>query len=272
MCQIAAIDQAFSYMKGLIAEEFIQKQYSQITTLASRIAEIVSTHMWDTHSLVSLQLHSWKERIHAHFIHMVTTIISFSILESQLFSDVQIAQAEAEALTFFETKNEVFTYEKQNLDCDDGILLDAIRLRHKSTRVRTQKVVIYFLKNASLWAKEHKLLATLCEKDSQDILCCNYRGTGKSSGFAANANFLIEDGLKVVQSLTTKGVSPKNITLCGYSFGYRIASVVANKLENEGILVQLIGNPPKKSIPDSVRESFPCFSNEVGSLVERFGW
>lgn len=184
------------------------------------------------------------------------------------------------------TKKELDKFEKQatkelakrvdiqrsKFTAEDQTTLDRVALSSNSKPMSERKIIVYFLPNYELWQNMIDLFDGIRTQLGADIICSNYRGSGKSTGFPNGDEMLINDGLLQVQQLLDQGAKPENIALFGYSLGGGVATAVAASLEDHKISVNLINERSFRSLSAVIR-SADQFGKEVAAVsVKSLGW
>lgn len=113
----------------------------------------------------------------------------------------------------------------------DGVKLDGIVIPSKDTEgpLRNQQWTLFMLPRQMPYEVAAEELKKLAEATGRNILVFNYRGIGNSEGQANSLDDLKKDGNAFLHFLFSKGISPKNILLHGWSMGAGVALKVAEE-------------------------------------------
>ena len=122
-----------------------------------------------------------------------------------------------------------YTLDRLSIKTADGVVLDTITLENEAQDPeKPQKWIVYFNGNGACWEKTLPDQIRLSLATGAHVYTGNYRGVGKSKGFALSSNDLLCDGETMVQYLLQKRkVKPENILLYGWSMGALIATDLA---------------------------------------------
>ena len=161
-----------------------------------------------------------------------------------------------------------------NIASTDNAILNGIELRAQrlTQKPEDQKWIIYLHKNASSWEKEHHFLAKLAKDVGANVLSCNYRGVGLSTGFPTGDQDLIADGDAMVQHLLNQGVKPENILLYGTSLGGAVATQVSARHAESGEKIALCNDRSFSSLTSTIQKIFSVVGRPSSWLAEQFGW
>jgi hypothetical protein len=106
--------------------------------------------------------------------------------------------------------------QKLSLSGQDGIKLDAVEIK----RTGTTKWLLCVNPTAAIWQSRLPKLLELSEKMNVNVLCVNYRATGKSEKRRPTSfNDLFSDVETGLEKLIKDGISKDNIIMYGQSIG-----------------------------------------------------
>ena len=171
-----------------------------------------------------------------------------------------------------------------NIQSKHGPILNGIEIRPQGLQQKKpEKWIVYYNKNDATWEGQTAFLAKMAKDVGANVICCNYRGVMKSSGFPTKEEHLIEDGDAVVQHLRDQGVEPKNILLYGSSIGGAVATHVAEKRVTEGEKVSLMSDRSFSSLEAVIQKIGRVFDqylpiltqlirNIVAAIAGSYGW
>lgn len=162
-----------------------------------------------------------------------------------------------------------------NIPSTDGALLNGIEIRPQGltkTPPNDQKWIVYFNKNAESWERESYMLARLAKDSGANVLCCNYRGVGQSTGFPNSETDLFADGQAVVQYLRKQGVPPENIVVYGSSLGGGVATFVVSERAENGEVMALCNERSFASLSAAVKGFVPVAGSPAASIAAARKW
>lgn len=243
-----------------------QALYTTFQILSTQILKI-DRCIFQLEQIYTTSLTSWRNRIRKTCLESVRTRLLYILLPSlkkpniaalQTAADVQLAQ--------FSTC--VSTQAKRvSIESDDNVQLDGVLFTHTAVATKNRKTLVVFLGNCELWQESLDNLYWLFKNSGKDVLCCNYRGTGNSSGFPRSDSDFVTDGKNQVLSLIAKGVTPKHIVLYGKGFGGAVATLTTAGLDEEGTKVHLTNQGSFRSMLALARHTIPYFKEFfVGQL------
>ncbi|PRP86793.1 UTP20, small subunit (SSU) processome component [Planoprotostelium fungivorum] len=187
-------------------------------------------------AISSIMNSSWANYLFRQSI--LTTILSVGILQlrNKLLGPMLFVPAtylarsrgrnvdEARAIIMMRCKEA----ESVTIRTHDGIDLDGIIFRHpRMDRLepQEQKWLLWFNPNAALYEDEFPFLIRYALDLGVSVLSFNYRGVGRSQGYAATCYDLVNDGKGAVNYLLQSGVLSRNILFHGHSLGGGIATL-----------------------------------------------
>lgn len=146
-----------------------------------------------------------------------------------------------------------------------------------------QKWIVYYNKNEATVEEETQFLAHTAKIVGANVISCDYRGVGKSTGFPHDEQDLIDDGDAVVQYLRDQGVPPENILVYGTSLGGAIATHVAERRAAKGEKMSLCSDRSFSKLSMAIKTIFKVIDKTFGRLAtfarqvaayvtEAYGW
>lgn len=117
----------------------------------------------------------------------------------------------------------------------DSSLINGIETEEIKSKTGSSEYLIYFCGNCQ---DAITSFARYIDTD-KNLILWNYPGVGRSLGGANSAYDLFEAGYEQVKILIDKGTPANQITLHGFSLGGGVATHVARRLHEEGLLVNL---------------------------------
>lgn len=196
-------------------------------------------------------------------------LIAQQVLPALAMSEKERAAYEKESTAALKKLKNV---ERSRFSVSAKSTLDRIVFSASEKPLGERKVVVMFLPNFVLWEQILDKLSMLRDQCEVDVICCNYRGCGRSDGFAARDEYLVHDGVAQVLDLVKKGVKPENILLSGYSLGGAVALAVDEKLEEQKITVKAINERSFRSIQAFVEADPELLAQLDGVSIEDLGW
>lgn len=156
-----------------------------------------------------------------------------------------------------------------SITIDEKVKLNGVSIEKKGpSNPQNDRWIVYCQPNAACWERMLPVLDNLHASTGANILSYNYRGVGFSEGMHTKDEELISDAIKVVQSLTAKGVKLENIELHGLSLGGTVATIAATKLA-----LKVLGNERSlSSIQDVCATIFPVVGRIIGLIAGWAGW
>lgn len=154
----------------------------------------------------------------------------------------------------------------------DDLKLNGVALTLPEAKNPDKNSIIYFPGNLEYWQQGFTFLSQLQEQSEADLYAYNYRGIAGSGGFPETQETLINDGVEQVKDLIKKGVPSHRISLTGRSLGGLLSLMVAAKLAEEGIDVDLVPLMAPKSISSLVRHTFSVGGDFFASFVTGVDW
>jgi esterase/lipase len=157
---------------------------------------------------------------------------------------------------------------------EDTVTLSGIVFRPKRIfeKPADQKWIVYFHQNAASWEDKKNTLDELARNTGANVLSCNYRGVGKSTGFPKDESDLLNDGKATIEYLLKQGIKPENIVVYGASLGGAIATHVAADCMEKKQGVALCTDRSFKSLPHVIKELVPILGRPIAALAKWFGW
>lgn len=194
--------------------------------------------------------------------------VAQEILPSLTFSKKELASMQKIARNELKHLTDV-----QQSECRvEGCTLERIAFSASKKPMSERKIIVCFLPNYELWQNKFYQFSEMRAEIGADIVCSNYRGCGKSTGFPKSEIDLVNDGLYQVQQLLDAGAKPENIALYGYSLGGGISMAVAASLEDNAISVNVINERSFRSLSAVVKSSDE-FGKDIGAeCISALGW
>lgn len=231
----------------------------------------------ETYSRVSAQVEETAKNVQAGFHDFVSArALSLAPLPTQERVE-ELHKTAVEKLKKLtpEREGKVVTLQREN-----DVLLSGVEITtNPKTAPHLQKWIVFFCPNAFSWEQigyKIRALATSFEpQENINILCFNYRGVGKSTGFPHSEKEVLQDGKAIIQLLLDRGVPAKQILLHGYSFGGGVATCVAGDFakEGEGCHFALCNERSFLSIPAVLENRLPPFIGTLfGNIALENGW
>ncbi|MDB6082111.1 MAG: bem46 [Chlamydiia bacterium] len=161
-----------------------------------------------------------------------------------------------------------------NIASQDGSILNGIEIRPTQLfeKPEKQKWIIYYQKNAATWEQGRNFLAKMAQDTGANVLSCNYRGVGLSTGFPETADALVQDGEATLQHLLSQGVLPENILLYGTSLGGGVATQVAAIHAEQNEQIALCNERSFSSLSSAIEKIVPLVGKFTATFATSHGW
>ncbi|HXF29462.1 MAG TPA: alpha/beta hydrolase fold domain-containing protein, partial [Chlamydiales bacterium] len=161
-----------------------------------------------------------------------------------------------------------------NIASTNGAIVNGVELRPGDVlqKPEDQKWIVYYCKNAATWEQERHFLAKLAKDVGANVLCCNYRGVGLSTGFPETEKHLIEDGDAALQYLLQQGVKPENVLLDGTSMGGAVAVHVAALHAESDQPIAVCNDRSFRSLYHTIEELIPVAGGLLADMAQAAGW
>ncbi len=138
--------------------------------------------------------------------------------------------------------SETLTCTSEKVITHDNCELDTIEIRHRAQEAlppQEKKYIIYLPGRWQYYEGSIDKIIDMANDLQVNVVSCNYRGVGKSTGCAYSKKDLYTDVIAQVQRLLDQGVDPEFIVLRGYSLGGALATKVARHFHNQGIKINI---------------------------------
>jgi hypothetical protein len=159
-------------------------------------------------------------------------------------------------------------YEQKTFSPKAGVECDGIEITYKKTSTRqSDKTIVYFLPNGALWPGVFEQLDWMSLAFKANVVCYNYRATGYGKGQLLGEQDLVEDGVKIVQS-----IKDQRIFMHGWSLGGGVAMQVAARLKDQRIEVPVANERSFSSLQQLLRAHLGFFGIVPGWILKLSGW
>jgi hypothetical protein len=204
-----------------------------------------------------------------HTHNFFTSLLAKEVLPSLALTPKERQALRREALTCMKKIDNV---QEGRFSVNKTDSLSFVHLAASDQPIATRKIVVYFLPNYMLWEQLLPEFDIYRQECDADIICCNYRGCGESTGFPVDINTFRNDGIKLVQQLLDQGAKQNNIIFHGYSLGGGVSTDVATAFKKQGLRFNFTNERSFSSMQDVIETSPVWYGRLAAIVLKLYSW
>jgi hypothetical protein len=236
--------------------------FSRLEPLYSRIQSIFTTAISIIKSYYENVSYAWKNSI--SFIILPSRALSF--LDVPVFYE-QVPFAFTTLMAAHPGRRHI-SYEEKRLQVAIGVTLDGVEISYRTSRgEKSTRTIVYFLPNGKIWPLHLEKLLFLSSSLRANVVCYNYRGTGRSGGVALSEDDLVSDSIKIVEHELPHGLP----FIHSYSLGGGVAMQVLKYFEDRNISLSSCNERSFQSIAKIIKAWHWLYS-PIGWIASATGW
>lgn len=160
------------------------------------------------------------------------------------------------------------------IDISPYVSIDCLKLL-QPTISTNKKWIFRFFGNNQSWESNLTDLLRLHNSASANVIAPNYRGVGVSNNFPKKEEDIIEDYVQLIKDVMKEyQIANDKIYLYGFDFGGYIAVRTAVRLQEDGIIVNIVSENSFSSYREVLDDKIPLYplSHFTSDIFSNNGW